>query len=619
MPEPICLIDNDTNGHMCVRREALEILEKITQPVVVVAIVGLYRTGKSFLMNKLASKHTGFALGATIESKTKGIWMWCLPHPTKEGHTLVLLDTEGLGDIDKGDEKHDTWIFCLAVLLSSTLVYNSMGTINNDALEKLHYVTELTEHIKVKSGPANYDQSSEFMAIFPSFVWAVRDFTLTLELEGRPITADQYLESALKLKTGSSRKMEEYNQPRRCLREFFSERKCFVFERPTSVEKMKKMEQLADTDLEPNFVKQTQDFCNYIFMNARAKTIREGLGLTGRMLGSLAETYVKAIRSGQVPCLDNAVESLSEIQNRRAINEALDFYKKTMSCKVKLPTETQGQLSDIHAAVEKEAVAIFINGSFNDHDQRHQLEFMKTVQSVYDEYCMKNIEESCQMCRSVISCVFGWLEIAVREGSFMHPGGYKEYCSAMKEATEQYRSEKGHRLMSEEVLKEYLNERDGIGKSILAADRSLTECQRQNELQQLKSEALEQRKRALEEQNSIQQQQMKAQERTYEENIKQLLVKMEQEQQRNQEEHKRVLNAKLKEQSDLLEQGFKGRAESLQKEINDLREDRRRQEESQPSTVSKVLDTVGTAAAIFLPGIGKVAGLGLSLISKWFK
>lgn len=44
---------------------------------------------------------SGFALGSTIESKTKGIWMWCVDHPTKAGTTLVLLDTEGLGDVDK--------------------------------------------------------------------------------------------------------------------------------------------------------------------------------------------------------------------------------------------------------------------------------------------------------------------------------------------------------------------------------------------------------------------------------------------------------------------------------------------------------------------------------------
>jgi len=58
MPEPICLIAN-TDEHLVTNQEALEILSAITQPVVVVAIVGLYRTGKSYLMNKLAGKEKG--------------------------------------------------------------------------------------------------------------------------------------------------------------------------------------------------------------------------------------------------------------------------------------------------------------------------------------------------------------------------------------------------------------------------------------------------------------------------------------------------------------------------------------------------------------------------------
>ncbi|KTG02992.1 hypothetical protein cypCar_00006003, partial [Cyprinus carpio] len=131
-----------SDGKLCVQQSALQVLEQIQQPVVVVAVVGLYRTGKSYLMNRLAGKQTGFALGSTIESKTKGIWMWCVPHPTKPGTTLVLLDTEGLGDVDKGDSVHDTRIFSLAVLLSSTLVLNSRGTIDNRAIEELQYPSD---------------------------------------------------------------------------------------------------------------------------------------------------------------------------------------------------------------------------------------------------------------------------------------------------------------------------------------------------------------------------------------------------------------------------------------------------------------------------------------------
>lgn len=58
MTDPICLIKNN-NELLSVNQEALEILEKISQPVVVVAIVGLYRTGKSYLMNCLAGRNYG--------------------------------------------------------------------------------------------------------------------------------------------------------------------------------------------------------------------------------------------------------------------------------------------------------------------------------------------------------------------------------------------------------------------------------------------------------------------------------------------------------------------------------------------------------------------------------
>lgn len=37
---------------------------------------------------------------------------------------------------------------------------------------------------------------------FSTFVWAVRDFTLQLEVDGKEISEDEYLENALKLKDG---------------------------------------------------------------------------------------------------------------------------------------------------------------------------------------------------------------------------------------------------------------------------------------------------------------------------------------------------------------------------------------------------------------------------------
>lgn len=58
MEAPICLVENK-NKHLSVNRRAIEILNSISQPVVVVGIVGMYRTGKSYLMNCLAGQNNG--------------------------------------------------------------------------------------------------------------------------------------------------------------------------------------------------------------------------------------------------------------------------------------------------------------------------------------------------------------------------------------------------------------------------------------------------------------------------------------------------------------------------------------------------------------------------------
>ncbi|XP_048010315.1 guanylate-binding protein 6-like isoform X2 [Megalobrama amblycephala] len=368
MDKPVCLIDTESDGKLCVQQSALQILQQIQQPVVVVAVVGLYRTGKSYLMNRLAGQQTGFALGSTIESKTKGIWMWCVDHPTKAGTTLVLLDTEGLGDVDKGDSKHDTNIFCLAVLLSSTLVYNSRGTIDNRAVEELQYVTELTECIKVKSSDEEADDSSEFVKFFPSFIWAVRDFTLERKIDGKDATEDEYLEFALKLKSGKSRKVTEYNLPRECIQTFFPSRTCFTFPFPTAPENLSRLESLDPADLSSDFREVTDRFCTFVFNKSHEKKLKDGIKVTGRVLGNLAKTYADTISSGAVPCLENAVIAMAMIENEAAVKEGTKVYQSGMEkLKDSFPLELK-DVSSKHQHLSSVATQAFMKRSFRDTD-----------------------------------------------------------------------------------------------------------------------------------------------------------------------------------------------------------------------------------------------------------
>ena len=51
----------------------------------------------------------------------------------------MLLDTEGLYDVKKGDANHDTQLFTLALLLSSLFIFNAMGTLDSTIVNELQY------------------------------------------------------------------------------------------------------------------------------------------------------------------------------------------------------------------------------------------------------------------------------------------------------------------------------------------------------------------------------------------------------------------------------------------------------------------------------------------------
>ncbi|XP_078522688.1 guanylate-binding protein 1-like [Lissotriton helveticus] len=573
MPAPVCLIENTEEGELVVKQEAIEILNKITEPVVVVAIVGLYRTGKSYLMNRLAGKNIGFSLGSTIQSHTKGIWMWCVPHPQKPKHTLVLLDSEGLGDVEKGNTNNDNSIFSLAILLSSAFVYNSMGTIDQCALDRLHYVTELSNHINVKSSgqkarKTKASDTADFMSFFPTFIWTVRDFTLELEINGKTITSDEYLENALQLLKGDNDDISKLNLPRECIRFYFPGRKCFVFDRPTSTRKLKKLEELLENDLEEDFTKPTKMFCQFIFQKCRTKTIEGGHSVTGKLLANLAVTYVDAIRSGTVPCIESAVLVLAQMENSAAVQEAFVHYEKQMRERAKFPTATMKVFLDLHVECEKEAIKIFMESSFKDEGRKFQKQLGEMVKDRCEKFCAENEQLSTDICRDLLQKLSTTMQKNLSGGVYSKAGGYLQFVEDQKRVTEQYRQTPGKGIKAEEALLEFTQKHESVAMSILQMDQTLSQKEKEIAEEQAKVKAAERETKLKEEMQAAAQQKLEAQQKSHEEHVKQLTQKMDEDRQKMVQDNERVMSQMLKEQALLIQEGAEKQQKNMQDQMN---------------------------------------------------
>ena len=103
-----------------------------------IAIAGKYRSGKSFIINNLIGQPGCFVVGNETTACTQGLWIWnkAIPHQTKNGETInvIFIDTEGLGDTEKGPT-NDVRIFMFAMLISSHLIYNCTTVIDAGMLD----------------------------------------------------------------------------------------------------------------------------------------------------------------------------------------------------------------------------------------------------------------------------------------------------------------------------------------------------------------------------------------------------------------------------------------------------------------------------------------------------
>ncbi|KAI8585245.1 guanylate-binding protein [Geranomyces variabilis] len=362
---PIQFIHNVGKGKKSdwvVTDASAEILRTILSPVVVATVVGTYRYGKSFLMNQLAGRQSGFELGPTIEGKTRGIWLWAFREATGMKRVILFLDSEGLADVKHSSPEYSMQLFTIGLLLSSCLVMNTMGsTINTDDLAKLSFVTKLSDHVKVSADSGSGGALEQHL---PSLFWVLRDAFLTMEdSKHNLLTEDQMLERVLRC-TGDEN--ETLDRTRKTIRNAFKKRTLRRLPPPANgkglldIETKKWLElpslwRSAMSELRTDFF----DFVTTKTLNSAAEGT-DAIAITGSELLLLTQTYLKVINDGKTPAIQDAWQSISHRSCESAVNEALKSYTDNMDhYLVPAMPVTREDLLELHNAYAALAVKIF--------------------------------------------------------------------------------------------------------------------------------------------------------------------------------------------------------------------------------------------------------------------
>eukprot|EP01129_Flabellula_baltica_P015876 TRINITY_DN8234_c0_g1_i1.p1 TRINITY_DN8234_c0_g1~~TRINITY_DN8234_c0_g1_i1.p1 ORF type:complete len:819 (-),score=207.11 TRINITY_DN8234_c0_g1_i1:19-2475(-) len=411
MSEPLCLISVDERGDFVVGKEAIQFLRSIRNPIGIVSVAGVARTGKSYLLNRLLNRQSGFEIGPTTNPCTKGIYIWGegIPIRTEQGDmTVVIMDTEGLRSIQQ-DQTYDSKIFSLSILLSTFFIYNSMGTIDENALESLHLIVNLTKHIHVQSNKQT--SRKDLVQYLPNFLWVVRDFILELKDEyGRHISETDYLELALAETDSRSDK----NEVRRAIKEFFPDRDCVCLVRPVTDERdLRRIDEIPYGKLRKDFRDKMESITERVYTHVTPKKIMNSY-LNGHTYSELIQSYIHAINQGSVPTINIAWKNISLLENRKIVDSAISFYKSKMAelC-ADLPID-----EDIFNSESKKIYDITLE-YFHSHSIGDQIEeFLGMIKEqssdIHERFDEKNQRASEKLCENILNRLYEVLANKIR-------------------------------------------------------------------------------------------------------------------------------------------------------------------------------------------------------------
>jgi hypothetical protein len=160
--EPIQLV-SIKDGILETTAEAINILTGLkNSKLSILSINGPIGSGKSTLANNLINKILGnkSESGFKVGEKMEGIWIWGKPIILDNDTKLLILDCQGINNINKDDINNiNNKLFILSILLSTYLVYVTKGELTDDIIKEFLCFTDLSSKINIEDKKSNVKQN----------------------------------------------------------------------------------------------------------------------------------------------------------------------------------------------------------------------------------------------------------------------------------------------------------------------------------------------------------------------------------------------------------------------------------------------------------------------------
>uniref|UniRef100_A0A1D1ZEI7 Guanylate-binding protein 4 n=1 Tax=Anthurium amnicola TaxID=1678845 RepID=A0A1D1ZEI7_9ARAE len=377
------------SGHTKLRlaREGLEAIKRITTPIASVAVIGPYRSGKSFLLNQLLSLSCdeGFGVGHMRDTKTKGIWVWGTPlELVIDGvkTSVLYLDTEGFESVGKSSV-YDDRIFALATIMSSVLIYNLPETIREADISRLSFAVELAEEFygRVKGQDVAFEPAK--------LLWLIqRDF-----LQGKSVQ-DMVNDALQEVPNNNGDKnIDQVNQIRKSLAVMGDNSTAFSLPQPHL--QRTKLCDMKDSDLDPMYVRKREQLKEVVTSILRPKIV-QGKPLNGKEFISFLEQILDALNKGEIP----STGSLVEVFNKEILDRCLKLFTQMMD-RLRLPLE-ENQLKDAHDEARNKAMKAFDDQHFgHNHAKQSIIKLDDDIQKVFKNYMLANEYQSSKLCEAL--------------------------------------------------------------------------------------------------------------------------------------------------------------------------------------------------------------------------